>query len=87
MDLTLAGHVHLYERTCPVFRKTCVPDEPDGSAGAPVHAVVGNGGQWLSLLVQPDPPSYMEVVAIEHGFLQYTVNATVLHAQVTHLGT
>lgn len=81
MDVTFAGHVHLYERTCPVFRKTCVPPEADGAAGAPVHAVVGHGGQWLSYLVNPDTPAYIDVVQVEHGFLQLTANATTLHAQ------
>lgn len=82
VDLTLSGHVHLYERTCPVFRKTCVPDAEDGSAGAPVHVVIGNGGQWLSYLVQPEAPAYTDVVAIEHGFMQLTANGTSLHALV-----
>ncbi|KAK9800257.1 hypothetical protein WJX73_008466 [Symbiochloris irregularis] len=86
VDLTLSGHVHLYERTCPVFRKTCVPDAADGSAGAPVHAVIGNGGQWLSYLVQPEPPAYTDVVAIEHGYMQLTANGTSLHAQMLAAG-
>lgn len=24
VDLTLAGHDHKYERTCPVYKKTCL---------------------------------------------------------------
>lgn len=87
VDFTLAGHVHLYERSCPVYKKTCMPANVDGSAGGTVHAVVGNAGQWLSYLVQPDTPHYMDVIAIEHGYMRYTANATALHAQVRCMET
>ena len=62
-----------------------MPNAEDGSAAAPVHAVVGNGGQWLSYLVQPEAPAYTQVVAIEHGFMQLTANASSLQATVIPL--
>lgn len=39
-----AGHDHKYERTCPVFKSTCVNYNKDGSAKAPVHLTIGNAG-------------------------------------------
>ncbi len=40
----LAGHDHIYERTCPVYKQTCVNYNSDGSARGPVHVVIGNSG-------------------------------------------
>ncbi len=36
--------MHLYERTCPVYKKQCQGYNADGSAAAPVHLMFGNGG-------------------------------------------
>ena len=46
VDVTFWGHTHLYERSCPVFQKTCVPPKADGSQKAPLHVILGNAGQW-----------------------------------------
>ena len=37
VDLVLAGHHHLYERSCPVYRQLC-------REGAPTHVVIGGAG-------------------------------------------
>ncbi len=37
VDLILAGHHHLYERSCPVYRQLC-------REGAPTHVVIGGAG-------------------------------------------
>lgn len=42
VDLTLWGHYHSYERTCPVYREKCVSD-------GPTYVVVGTAGYILSL--------------------------------------
>ena len=46
VDLVIAGHHHLYERSCPVYRQLC-------REGAPTHVVIGvagfeleNPGMW-----------------------------------------
>ena len=85
VDLTLSGHVHLYSRTCPVLKKLCQKPRPDGSARAPVHLVIGNGGQWLTYFVHPTMSPYLPAVAIEHGYLVYTVNRTTLSAKARQL--
>lgn len=42
--MTWSGHVHVYERTCPVLYKTCLGYTADGIPNAPVHMAIGNGG-------------------------------------------
>ena len=39
-----SGHVHVYERTCPVLFKTCLGYDANGHPLAPVHMDIGNGG-------------------------------------------
>jgi hypothetical protein len=62
VDLTLHGHHHTYQRTCPMYNGTCLGfDERTGHAMGPVHLVIGNGGASLSLNVADPPPEYLEV--------------------------
>lgn len=82
VDLVLSGHVHNYQRTCSVFKNTCVPTAADGSSQAPVWVVNGNAGQWLST-AEPVIPPFYEAIAIEHGYLRYHVNRTMLFAEVS----
>ena len=79
--MVLSGHVHNYQRTCSVFKNTCVPPAADGSSQAPVWIVNGNAGQWLST-AEPVVPPFFEAVGIEHGYLRYHVNQTTLFAEV-----
>ena len=44
VDMTWSGHVHVYERTCPVLYKTCLGYDANGYPLAPVHLDIGNGG-------------------------------------------
>ena len=44
VDVTLSGHDHKYERTCPVFKKMCLPYDGNGTAGGPIHVVIGVAG-------------------------------------------
>ncbi|NJO23600.1 MAG: AMP-binding protein [Sphingomonadales bacterium] len=53
VDVTLHGHHHSYQRTCPVVAGECVGYGEDGVANGPVHLVVGNAGAGLCL-VTPD---------------------------------
>jgi len=48
VDLCLWGHVHNAETTCPLRRGVCVEPSETGGYAAPVHAILGNGGQSLS---------------------------------------
>ncbi|KAL0055672.1 hypothetical protein WJX82_003065 [Trebouxia sp. C0006] len=86
VDMVLSGHVHNYQRTCEVFKNTCVPRAADGSSQAPVWIVNGNAGQWLST-AEPVIPPFFEAVAIEHGYLKYHVNQTTLFAEMVSAQT
>ncbi|KAK9918496.1 hypothetical protein WJX75_004496 [Coccomyxa subellipsoidea] len=81
VDLSLAGHDHKYERTCPVYKKTCLQHDANGTSSGPTHVVIGNAGYKLSWAANPRPPPYWATVAIEHGFLRCDVNATVLYCE------
>lgn len=51
VDLAFYGHVHNYERTCPVYENNCVSQERNAYAGTfngTIHLVVGGGGSHLS---------------------------------------
>lgn len=51
VDLAFYGHIHNYERTCPVFENICVSTENNfysGTFNATIHLVVGGGGSHLS---------------------------------------
>ncbi|KAL6011046.1 hypothetical protein ACLOJK_001490 [Asimina triloba] len=51
VDIAFFGHVHSYERTCPIFQNTCVSPEKShysGVVNGTIHVVVGGGGSHLA---------------------------------------
>ena len=56
VDLTLHGHHHSYQRTCPVYQGSCRGYTKNGVANAPVHVVIGNAGASLSYDVHREQP-------------------------------
>lgn len=70
VDMTWAGHVHNYQRSCPVYKNTCVGYYSDGTAKAPVHLVVGNAG-FMSQLTDSyeQRPPWMEKFAFVSALL------------------
>jgi len=44
VDMTWSGHVHVYERTCPILFHECLGYTAAGIPNAPVHMAIGNGG-------------------------------------------
>ncbi|OMO55862.1 hypothetical protein COLO4_35846 [Corchorus olitorius] len=51
VDIAFSGHVHNYERTCPIYRNQCVNLEKShysGIVNRTVKVVVGGGGSHLS---------------------------------------
>ncbi|KAJ8514021.1 hypothetical protein OPV22_004455 [Ensete ventricosum] len=51
VDIALYGHVHNYERTCPIYQSTCVREAAHQYTGpfeATTHVVVGGGGSALA---------------------------------------
>ena len=83
VDVTLSGHDHKYERTCPVYKKTCLDLDANGSATAPVHVVTGNAGYKLSWGYNPHTPPYWDAMALEHGYLRCEANRTFLGCEVS----
>ena len=74
--------IPVQERTCPVYKKICQPTNSDGSAGGPVHLVVGNAGYELSWFANPSPPNYWDKIVLEHGYSRCTANQTTLTCEV-----
>ncbi|XP_047310384.1 probable inactive purple acid phosphatase 27 [Impatiens glandulifera] len=51
VDIAFYGHVHNYERTCPIYQNHCVNSETShysGTVNGTIHVVVGGGGSHLS---------------------------------------
>lgn len=51
VDIAFYGHVHNYERTCPIYQNRCVNSEKSsysGTVNGTIHIVVGGGGSHLS---------------------------------------
>ncbi|XP_042378596.1 nucleotide pyrophosphatase/phosphodiesterase-like isoform X1 [Zingiber officinale] len=51
VDIAFYGHVHNYERTCPIYQNQCVNNEAShysGTMNGTIHVVAGGGGSHLS---------------------------------------
>ncbi|KAI4328297.1 hypothetical protein L6164_020660 [Bauhinia variegata] len=51
VDIAMYGHVHNYERTCPVYQNICTNKEKNyykGRLNGTIHVVVGGGGAALA---------------------------------------
>lgn len=82
VDMTWAGHVHLYERTCPVLKRTCLGyNATDGTANGPVHVDMGNGGFEFTWFANPTPPPYWDSNYMAHGYNRVYANGTYIHMQ------
>lgn len=78
VDLTLHGHHHSYQRTCPIINGTCKGFDSEGVAKAPVHVVTGNAGAELCWNIAPEKPSHFQVVDVSWGYMTIDANATHL---------
>ncbi|CAA6667367.1 unnamed protein product [Spirodela intermedia] len=95
VTLALWGHVHRYERFCPMKNFKCV-DGPAGirSGGAPVHVVIGMAGQdwqpvWEPRANHPDEPIFPqpEQSMYRGGEFGYTrLTATKEKLTLTYVG-
>ncbi|XP_043706345.1 probable inactive purple acid phosphatase 27 [Telopea speciosissima] len=55
VDIAFYGHVHNYERSCPIYQNQCVNNEKShysGTVNGTIHVVVGGGGSHLSTFGQ-----------------------------------
>ncbi|GLU16926.1 hypothetical protein SLE2022_333310 [Rubroshorea leprosula] len=51
VDIAIYGHVHNYERTCPIYQNICTNEEKQfykGTLNGTIHVVAGGGGASLS---------------------------------------
>jgi len=85
VDIAFWGHIHWYERTCPVFNQTCY-GTPEINPGATVHIVSGAAG--VTTLTGPPSelkplPAWTTVInATEYGYSKFTIlTSTTLQFQ------
>ncbi|KAL5815025.1 hypothetical protein ACOSQ3_025824 [Xanthoceras sorbifolium] len=74
VDVAFYGHVHNYERTCPIYQHHCVSKEKShysGTVNGTIHVVVGGGGSHISNFgpLQPDWSVYQDA---DFGFVKLT---------------
>ncbi|KAM7274830.1 hypothetical protein ACFE04_016696 [Oxalis oulophora] len=58
VDIAFYGHVHNYERVCPIYQNQCVNTEKhdySGRVNGTIHVIVGGGGSHLSNYSQVIP--------------------------------
>ncbi|XP_044486698.1 probable inactive purple acid phosphatase 27 isoform X2 [Mangifera indica] len=74
VDIAFFGHVHNYERTCPIYQHQCVSTEKSHYSGAvngTIHIVVGGGGSHLADF-GPIRPSWSLYRDSDFGFVKLT---------------
>ncbi|KAF7833979.1 putative inactive purple acid phosphatase 27 [Senna tora] len=74
VDIAFYGHVHNYERTCPIYQNQCVNNERShysGVVNGTIHVVVGGGGSHLSKFSQVTP-SWSLYKDFDFGFVKLT---------------
>jgi len=70
VDVCLWGHIHLYQRTCAIYKSKCVaaPKKAGGFPGT-VHIVTGAAGAGSSSHVPKQPPSWLRFMNVNaHGY-------------------
>ncbi|KAL5146143.1 putative inactive purple acid phosphatase 27 [Glycine soja] len=74
VDIGFYGHVHNYERVCPIYQNQCVNEEKhhySGTVNGTIHVVVGGGGSHLSDFT-PSPPIWSLYRDVDYGFGKLT---------------
>ncbi|KAM7254214.1 hypothetical protein ACFE04_031896 [Oxalis oulophora] len=83
VDIGFFGHVHNYERICPIYQNQCVNDEKhhySGMVNGTIHAIVGGGGSHLSdyssmipdwSLFRDRDYGFVKLTAFNHSSLLY----------------
>uniref|UniRef100_J3MYZ8 Purple acid phosphatase n=1 Tax=Oryza brachyantha TaxID=4533 RepID=J3MYZ8_ORYBR len=81
VDLAVYGHVHNYERTCPVYENTCTAAPADtkngtatysGALGGTIHVVAGTGGAKLKGYAGGDWPQWSVARNESYGYVKLT---------------
>uniref|UniRef100_A0A2P2KD04 Purple acid phosphatase n=3 Tax=Rhizophora mucronata TaxID=61149 RepID=A0A2P2KD04_RHIMU len=83
VDIAFYGHVHNYERSCPVYQGQCVNPEKEhysGTLNGTIHVVVGGGGAHLSEYSEVTPKwsihrdfdwGFVKMTAFNHSSLLF----------------
>ncbi|KAJ4835784.1 putative inactive purple acid phosphatase 24 [Turnera subulata] len=74
VDIAFYGHVHNYERTCPIYQNQCVRWEKKnykGALGGTIHVVAGGAGAHLSQFSDMIP-KWSIYRDYDHGFVKLT---------------
>lgn len=74
VDIAFYGHVHNYERTCPIYQNQCVNSELNhysGIVNGTIHVVAGGGGSHLSTFSNLTP-SWSLYRDYDFGFVKLT---------------
>jgi hypothetical protein len=89
VDMTWSGHVHVYERTCPILYHTCLGYSSEGIPNAPVHMAIGNGGVrpssrsgWIGSMRRQEtlPDVHDQLTILSHAFLKRPSPFQLVHA-------
>jgi len=93
VNLVLWGHVHKYERTCPIQNSSCM-DSNTLDGALPIHIVIGMGGQDWQPIDQPranhptfpifPQPSWSLFRSFEFGYIR--LHATKQVMTVSYVG-
>lgn len=76
VDLALWGHNHSYQRSCPVYKETCVPE-----GHGVTHVVIGMGGFRLGQVGDHDPSWARVVNNKENGYTRLHITPSELDMQ------
>ncbi|KOM32693.1 hypothetical protein LR48_Vigan01g224900 [Vigna angularis] len=83
VDIAFYGHVHNYERTCPIYQNQCVNDERtqySGVVNGTIHVVAGGAGSHLSDFSEVTPKwslyrdydfGFVKLTAFNHSSLLF----------------
>ncbi|KAG6473983.1 nucleotide pyrophosphatase/phosphodiesterase-like [Zingiber officinale] len=74
VDIAFYGHVHNYERTCPIYQNQCVNNgvsHYSGTMNGTIHVVAGGGGSHLSNFGEL-VPSWSLKRDVDYGFVKLT---------------
>ncbi|KAK3043264.1 hypothetical protein RJ639_002507 [Escallonia herrerae] len=74
VDIAFYGHVHSYERSCPIYKRKCVNSETShysGTVKGTIHVVVGGGGSHLSAF-SPVNTTWSLFKDYDFGFVKLT---------------
>ncbi|XP_030494359.2 probable inactive purple acid phosphatase 27 isoform X2 [Cannabis sativa] len=74
VDIAFFGHVHNYERTCPIYQNQCMNSEKShysGTVNGTIHVVVGGGGSHLTKFGETEP-TWSIYRDVDFGFVKLT---------------